>query len=540
MRIALVFPPQASPTYVPLGIASLVSYLHTHVPTAQITVCDLNVALWRDRARQIPQGESFWDFMQGATTGFFDREAYSTHQPAWALLNEEIARLNRQATIYVQSGDGPASLMALLDTFIGTIRSNDPEMIGFSVMFLDQLPFALALAARIRQTGDRLHKVPPLILGGAAMSALSVEELLVAAPFIDAILPGEGERALALLSEGTPLTEIPGMSAVTAPASTPGVSPLPVTAEAIAAPDFSAFDLSLYPNPTPVLPLVLSRDCDWGRCRFCAHNFSFHGYRLKDPAVFVDEIERLMARRGATHFYLADQYISAPTLERLSDEILRRNLHLHFHLMARPTQDHTPARLAKAAAAGCRWISWGIETGSQRLLNLVRKGTRREVIERLMHDSHQAGIANLMMMIFGLPTSTADDLEQTFDLIDQVYPSVAAIKSSSFVLFDGTPFARDAARFGLVVTGRQELLRIAGRPVHSTRLHFMTRASDRTLVPPPGPLEVSRWMQRRRWLGELSLLESLCCEHFLLYSARVASDPDISRDPMRPLPRKAA
>ncbi len=68
----------------------------------------------------------------------------------------------------------------------------------------------------------------------------------------------------------------------------------------------------------------------------------------------------------------------------------------------------------------------------------------------------------------------------------------------------------------------------------------MTRASDGTLVPPPGPLEVSRWMQRRRWLGELSLLESLCCEHFLLYSAHAAASPDVSRDPVRPLPRKAA
>ncbi len=540
MRIALVFPPQASPTYVPLGIASLVSYLHTHVPTAQITVCDLNVALWRDRARQIPQGESFWDFMRGVTAGFFDHEAYTAHQPVWATLSEEVARLNHQARTYVQSGDGPASLMTLLDTFIETIRSNDPEVIGLSVMFLDQLPFALALAARMRQTGDRLHKVPPLILGGAAMSALHVEELLAAAPFVDAILPGEGERALALLCEGTPPAEIPGIRTLDAPASIPGVSRLPVTAEAIVAPDFGALDLSLYPNPTPVLPLVFSRDCDWGRCRFCAHNFSFHGYRQKNPAAFVDEIEDLMARCGASHFYLADQYVSARTLERLSDEILRRDLRLHFHLMARPTQDHTPARLAKASAAGCRWISWGIETGSQRLLNLVRKGTRREVIERLMHDSHQAGIANLMMMIFGLPTSTADDLEQTFDLIDQVYPSVAAIKSSSFVLFDGTPFARDAARFGLVVKGRQELLRIAGRPVHSSRLNFMTRASDGTLVPPPGPLEVSRWMQRRRWLGELSLLESLCCEHFLLYSAHAAASPDVSRDPVRPLPRKAA
>jgi anaerobic magnesium-protoporphyrin IX monomethyl ester cyclase len=340
------------------------------------------------------------------------------------------------------------------------------------------------------------------------------------------------------LCEGTPLPAIPGMRTASVRGSVTGTSPMPVAAEMIGTPDFRLLDLSVYPNPTPVLPVAMSRDCDWGRCRFCAHNFSFHGYRQKDACVFVDEIETLMARHGATHFYLADQYVSAPALERLSDEILRRGLPVNFHLMARPTQDHTPARLAKAAAAGCRWISWGIETGSQRLLNLVRKGTRREVIERLMHDSHQAGIVNLMMMIFGLPTSTDEDLDQTFDLIEQVYPWIDAIKSSSFVLFDGTPFARDARRFGMVITGRQEMLRIAGKPVHSSRLNFMSRASDGTLVPPCGPIEVSRWMQRRRWLGELSFAETLCCEHFLLYSSHAKAGNEDR--PVRPLPRRAA
>lgn len=538
MRIALVFPPQASPTYVPLGIASLVSYLHTNVPTAQVSVCDLNIDLWRELASQIPHGESFWDFMRGVTGAFFDQAAYGQHQPVWGMLAAEMSHLNQQAKAYVQLGDCPLSVAATLDASVEAICEDDPEIIGFSVMFLDQLAFALALALRIRKLGDKRGTTPSLILGGAAMSALCVDELLDAAPFIDAVLPGEGERALALLCEGASLAAIPGMRTASTPDLAGNVSPIPVGAETIGMPDFNTLDLAAYPNPTPVLPLVLSRDCDWGRCRFCAHNFSFHGYRRKDATVFVDEIETLVTRHGASHFYLADQYVSAPTLEKLSDEILRRNLSIHFHLMARPTQDHTPARLAKAAAAGCRWISWGIETGSQRLLNLVRKGTRREVIERLMQDSHQAGIANLMMMIFGLPTSTSDDLDQTFDMIEQVHPYVDAIKASSFVLFDGTPFAQGPERFGMIVTGRQELLRIAGKPVHSSRLSFMARAADGTRVPPPGPIEVSRWMQRKRWLGEPSFLDSLCCEHFLLYSANGKAD---SQDrPIRPLPRRAA
>jgi len=141
-------------------------------------------------------------------------------------------------------------------------------------------------------------------------------------------------------------------------------------------------------------------------------------------------------------------------------------------------------------------------------------------------------------MIFGLPTSTHADLEQTFDLIDQVYHQVAAIKSSSFVLFEGTPFAKHPERFGLAVTGRETLLHVGSAAVHSNRLQFMSKASDGTLMPPPGPLEVSRWTQRRRWLAERSFVDTLCCEHFLLYSSLPKADDE--KRPVRPLPRRAA
>ena len=147
---------------------------------------------------------------------------------------------------------------------------------------------------------------------------------------------------------------------------------LPLPLETLGAPDFEVFDLARYPNPTPVLPIVMSRDCSWRRCRFCAHNFSFGGYRIKPISQVVDELESLISRHGASHFYFADQYISAATLEKLSDEILQRNLSVRFHLMGRPTRDHTPKRLTKAADAGCRWISWGIETGNDYSTSCVK------------------------------------------------------------------------------------------------------------------------------------------------------------------------
>jgi hypothetical protein len=204
---------------------------------------------------------------------------------------------------------------------------------------------------------------------------------------------------------------------------------------------------------------------------------------------------------------------------------------------------YTPARLEKLAASGCRWISWGVETGSQRLLDLVHKGTQVPVIEQVLRDSHAAGISNLAMMIYGLPRSTPTDLQATFGLLERVYDQVDATTASAFALFEGTVFGRRAREFGLTVTGRQVELRVGPRAIHSGRLEFREQAEDGSLRPPCGPIEVAQWQHRRAWLGEPPFLEGLPCEHYLLYvsgrHAALRSAPLSPRPHDHPFPRAA-
>jgi hypothetical protein len=225
-------------------------------------------------------------------------------------------------------------------------------------------------------------------------------------------------------------------------------------------------------------------------------------------------------------------------LGAVSDEIIRRGLSIHFHVMGRPTANYTEELFHKAAEAGCRWISWGVETGSQRLLDLIRKGTRSQVIRDVLRNSARAGISNLAMMIFGLPTSTGEDLERTFELIDDIYPHVTAFTASSFALFEKTYFAKHADRHGLQVIKREELFRRDGVKVHSGRLQYMLKSSGGKPAPPAGPVEIGQWNRRRQWLGEVPFEEKLCCEHFLLHAAQRHAPPRIN--PIRPQPREAA
>ncbi|MFH2002023.1 MAG: B12-binding domain-containing radical SAM protein, partial [Planctomycetota bacterium] len=171
--------------------------------------------------------------------------------------------------------------------------------------------------------------------------------------------------------------------------------------------------------------------------------------------------------------------------------------------------------------AGCRWISWGVESGSQQMLDHARKGTIVPDIKRVLTDSHSAGISNLLLMLFGMPRSTDSDLKQTIDFLDDVWDVVDSTTASYFVLYADTPFGRHPERFGLAASGRGIQLHANGRPVHSSRLAYKEISGDGTLRPQRGALEVSQWDVHRRWLGDHPLDSLLFAEHYLLH----VSDP---------------
>jgi anaerobic magnesium-protoporphyrin IX monomethyl ester cyclase len=219
-------------------------------------------------------------------------------------------------------------------------------------------------------------------------------------------------------------------------------------------------------------------------------------------------------------------------MEVLAEEILNQGLKIYFHIMGRPTDDYTPEVLQKLFTAGCRWISWGIESGSQRLLDISLKGTSAEAILRIIKDSHQAGISNLLMMIFGLPTGTDEDFDATMDLLDDLVDSTDAISASSFQLFDKTVFSSAAKAFGLEIMGRELLFSSEHGSVHSNRFFYREKDKEGTTRPARGPLEISRFERRRLWNKQDSIFQHLACEHYLLYASHSTIDLSSMRPPL--------
>ncbi len=523
MRLQVIFPPRTSPTYTPIGCATLAGLsLPAGVETDWV---DANVELWEELSCQVVGGLAMSRFWRGQEGDFYDPSHYRVQAAVQGRVLAAIEEMRLAARLYLETGELAAGLGGWLAGQTVRQASFGADLLGLSVVFPEQLSLALALAKYRREVADLRQ---PIILGGAMVSALQGEELLEAFPFIDGLAYHEGEATWMALASGASLAEVPGLlfrrggGSERTPAAAPTAWP---------AANYSVLPLSTYFNPVSVLSISGSRGCSWRRCRFCVHNLSFGQHRRRHAELLVAEMAACQERFGTRHFYLVDQDVDALALEALSRAILAAGFDCSFQAMARPTADYTPERLELAYAAGCRWISWGVESGSQRLLDLVDKGLQVAAVEQVLRQASQAGISNLMMMIFGLPTSSPADLEATLSFIARVYPHVDAMTSSSFALFEATAFARRPQRHALELVGREELYRLGGRSVHSSRLHFRRRQESGKGQSDLGRREIAAWERRRAWLGEPSFLEGLPCEHYLIHVARRAEQ---QRPPVKP------
>lgn len=529
MRISLVFSPRTGPTYMPLGMACLAAVAARR--GAELDLFDANLELWNHLCDSDMTLSAMRGFSRGPLEVFLNPEIYAAHWSAMPLARHRIDLLEKQARHYLAGETSEPELRSMLERHARRLAKNTPEIVAFSAMYLDQLPFILALAKFL--TGE-LASGCRIVLGGAAMSALSPVELMQAAPFIDAILTGEGEVPFDALLAGRPWTEIPGCyfrnggEIVTAGKgiACDDLALLPM-------PDVDSLAVGGYFNPVPVMPIYGCRGCKWRRCRFCSHNNSFGRHRQRPAMAIAREMLARRERWGCRHFYVVDQYVDPVALNDLCDAILELELDCRFQVMARTIGEYTPALLNKAARAGCCWISWGMESGSQALLDLMNKGTRVDASLEVIKNAASEGISNLLMMIFGAPGTSTQYLDETCTFLDRAWPYIDGMTASAFVLFDQTEFGRRPERYGLEILGGNPFLRVGEAPIHDLKLRFRRDGESGRGESPLAAAEIELWERRKAWLPELPFYGRLCCEHYLLYADAASASTRPNRPPRR-------
>jgi anaerobic magnesium-protoporphyrin IX monomethyl ester cyclase len=269
----------------------------------------------------------------------------------------------------------------------------------------------------------QLHGRCELLVAGGPLPTCEPQAFL---DHFDVVVRGEGEQTmvdvLAAHAAGSDLGAVPGavVAARGGEGDAAAAAPRPLVRDLDALP-FPARDL--LPNAAyirhgrrrygyAVTTVMSSRGCPFA-CEFCSNVVFGDTYRERSPASVVDEIEQALALGYDRIAFSDDVFTLRPArVVAVCDEIERRGLRFEWECLARVdgVDRETAARMRRA---GCRTVFFGIESGSDEVLRLMRKGITAPQAREAVWAAHAAGLEVGAFFILCYPGDTDETVLET-------------------------------------------------------------------------------------------------------------------------------
>ncbi|MCB9899689.1 MAG: radical SAM protein [Planctomycetes bacterium] len=374
------------------------------------------------------------------------------------------ASIDDSASLFAGVDDPDENLFAeFFEEFaLPRIEAERPDVLGISVTYGSQMIPALTLATMVKRRWPAMH----VTLGGGMLAYVG-HRLAHAAPLfdrVDSICVYEGERPLLELCEalataggardGALAPDLSGIANLVYRVdgrTTVNSELLPMPIDELPTPDFDDLPLDRYFSGELVLPIAPARGCYYEKCGFCTlYTAIGPTFRERSVEKLVDDLETLQAKHGTPYFYFIMDDLPPLMARRLPPAIAARGLEVYWWCDARfEERIFNPASLKALYDAGCRKLMYGFESGSQRVLDLVEKGTDLSEAERILRHTHEAGISATLYTMVGLPTETREEADMTRAFIVRNADWIGEISLQIFNLDMVSPMYRDPAKFGI-------------------------------------------------------------------------------------------
>ncbi|MCL1985801.1 MAG: glycosyltransferase [Betaproteobacteria bacterium] len=181
---------------------------------------------------------------------------------------------------------------------------------------------------------------------------------------------------------------------------------------------------SSWNNETPTYTMNTSRGCPFS-CAFCSVKGVWgRTYRYMSAERVLEDIVFMSRYYGMRTAYFREDHftLNVKRMEALCEGLLQRNEKVSWMCESRADSVDRPGVLKLMAKAGCRAIYLGIESGSQRMLDLLKKNETVEQFEYVIAEARRVGIRTYASMIYGVPGETSEDVALTEAFLERTRP----------------------------------------------------------------------------------------------------------------------
>jgi len=395
----------------------------------------------------LPRLQSAWEKATRPDGSWFSR-----FRKAGVLLNLhrcEIQRARIQARV----------LAEIADETVQHIRNNGIQAIGFKLWNGDGLTGSAMIARAIRKSCPSVK-----IFGGGPHVDFFMEMILDSCESLDAAVYGEGEETILRLAQAgldsASYEEIPnllyrrnGKIHKTPPKPVGDLDELPLP----------AYEKDVYPamdgdEKIKIMVIDESRGCK-NNCAFCIHPIkSDRQQRRKSLARLMAEIDHLDRQFGVRTFRFAGSCTPYELLNSFASEVLQQKRSVEFSSFAH-VRGYEDADYNTMREAGCVSLFFGVESGSQRVLNAMHKGVKVATLTPALEAAEQAGIFTVASLIYPAPFDDEDTLAETLSLMRQVRPGGVTVQPPLVV--PRTDWFDNSKRYGIEIADREAYLKAA-------------------------------------------------------------------------------
>jgi hopanoid biosynthesis associated radical SAM protein HpnJ len=328
------------------------------------------------------------------------------------------------------------------------------------------------------KVAEAFREVNPWIKIGLIGAAVAVdpEASLIASPAIDFVCDKEFDFTIKEVAEGRPLEGIAGLSfrstsgAVTCNAPRPlreNMDELPFVTEVYKR-DLRVENYFIGYLKHPYLSLYTGRGCR-SKCTFCLwpQTVGGHRYRTRTPSNVIREIALARQYFPQVKEFFFDDDTFTDDLPR-AEEIARGMGRLGVTWSCNAKANVPRGTLKVLRDNGLRLLLVGYESGNQRILNNIKKGTRVDVARRFTRDCHDLGIAIHGTFIVGLPGETHETLEETIRFAIDINPHTMQVSLAA--PYPGTELFRQAVENNWLDRDHAEL--VDERGLQIAPLHY--------------------------------------------------------------------